>query len=774
LRNFPELVTLPQEIENWQSLKKIYFRDCFKNRKAMSFEDELFHEDKAIELPATLSGLKNLEVFDISFCPVSNLNPLASLDKLREVEVCQAQLTDISALKNLKSLEKLDLSDSYEIDSLECLSELTELTFLDISETKIKSLEPLKNLTKLEYLNVKNSSLDKSKAKLKDALQPLYCLENLKELKAKHLSKEEWVNRDWGQDQKERLTPEKILDVLKNETSSLPELEGALNSIGDMESLFGVSRYDVDDGTLEIDILDRVVTSRIQELSEETLRKLLSVSFADTGMGDSYKVTVLVIEEIIHRKDITGQNQVVKAFMGCTEYYDAGHRYYCSTVQDQLIDTLFPAFELEPLASLMLQVGDGLLHPEWGDDMASLFPALFAQMGGSEYEEKVIDRLRSFILENCENEETLGVLDGILKEELSSDNRAAVEEIKNTAAIIVAGLAGESLDAFQALLQGVGKTIPLEIFVHFDLSEGLGKIDFNELSSELVGDLFNQIISLKNGQAPSQIVKLFFTVDRSGLDERIASLATGEEKKKETLMSFLKKAVSREEESYIDKEAYEAFAQKNLNFLLGKSEEDVQKELAEKEAARQKQEAEEKEKALLKEAFSECLGSGDNDAFINQSLQVIEGSKTPVDYAFLLANYTTKLLINSLQRGNFAAAKGVVVHFAEKLLPLAGESRKQDDVASNALVLAILSKDKEVESLVFTKLLPPDLIAEEVSNEVLAFNLACYYAINSNKERLLPIVKRSLILGKSPDQYKSDTDFQAFWEDEDFLAVLES
>jgi hypothetical protein len=71
-------------------------------------------------------------------------------------------LTDYSALdaklKQVSQKQRLDISGIREIITLEPLSELSDLTWLDVSETSIEDLSPVRNLNKLEVLRA-NSTL---------------------------------------------------------------------------------------------------------------------------------------------------------------------------------------------------------------------------------------------------------------------------------------------------------------------------------------------------------------------------------------------------------------------------------------------------------------------------------------------------------------------------------------------------------------------------------------------------------------------------------------
>ena len=66
------------------------------------------------------------------------------------------------------------------------------------------------------------------------------------------------------------------------------------------------------------------------------------------------------------------------------------------------------------------------------------------------------------------------------------------------------------------------------------------------------------------------------------------------------------------------------------------------------------------------------------------------------------------------------------------------------------------------------------LVPDNVTWDILAFNLACKYARESDREHTLRFTKRALELGKSPDQFLSDTDFEEFVDDREFVAILDA
>ena len=91
-------------------------------------------------------------------------------DSTTLAELNTSALTDFSELdaklKLVTQKQRVDISGIREIISLEPLSELSELTWLDISETSIEDLSPIRNLNKLKVLRA-NSTLIEDLSALK-------------------------------------------------------------------------------------------------------------------------------------------------------------------------------------------------------------------------------------------------------------------------------------------------------------------------------------------------------------------------------------------------------------------------------------------------------------------------------------------------------------------------------------------------------------------------------------------------------------------------------
>jgi len=172
------------------------------------------------------------------------------------------------------------------------------------------------------------------------------------------------------------------------------------------------------------------------------------------------------------------------------------------------------------------------------------------------------------------------------------------------------------------------------------------------------------------------------------------------------------------------------------------------------------------------EAEFEKAKEGDIDEYIEYSEALV---KEDIDVKFVsntLANYTTKLLLKCLQDGDFEKAEQVLDSYLDKLLPIIGVTEKDSDVASFGIVFAVMSKKQEIGRKVLDSILGADFSMGSLDNEVLLFNMSCYYAVNREKQSLLAAIKQALIKGKKPEQFTSDKDFEFYWKDQDFIALM--
>lgn len=98
----------------------------------------------------------------------------------------------------------------------------------------------------------------------------------------------------------------------------------------------------------------------------------------------------------------------------------------------------------------------------------------------------------------------------------------------------------------------------------------------------------------------------------------------------------------------------------------------------------------------------------------------------------------------------------------------------QGVIASQTLAFAIhMPEHRDLLNAVMTQLLAPPFDVQQQRNGTLAYNLACYHAVQGDKPRLLQAASAARRLGKPQAQFMSDTDFERYWQDADFLQALQ-
>ncbi len=181
------------------------------------------------------------------------------------------------------------------------------------------------------------------------------------------------------------------------------------------------------------------------------------------------------------------------------------------------------------------------------------------------------------------------------------------------------------------------------------------------------------------------------------------------------------------------------------------------------------------EKDVMKIEYENALKNQDAiEDFFKVTKEIALTSPYVKRYAYHFAYYTVKLMINRARAADFKGDESIIYHYVNTLLPYSGKHQKTSDVASNALVVAIMKNNKDIENLVFEKLLGDDFNVETENNEILLFNLSCLYALRQDKESLLQTTRRAIKLGKKAEDFLSDRDLKAYWKDEDFLQALQT
>lgn len=119
-----------------------------------------------------LKHFKNLKYLSLAgIKDFDDLSPVSSVNTLRELNLANTNVSDISFLRPLNNLRTLTISLT-PVQDISVLPELSALTVLDISDTNITDWQPMSHCKKLKELyirNCKNVDIDviSSLAKLK-------------------------------------------------------------------------------------------------------------------------------------------------------------------------------------------------------------------------------------------------------------------------------------------------------------------------------------------------------------------------------------------------------------------------------------------------------------------------------------------------------------------------------------------------------------------------------------------------------------------------------
>ena len=134
-----------------------------------------------------LENAVNLEKLDLNENEISDLSPIAKLNKLTKLSLIRNRISDLQPLSELTNLEYLDLYAN-KIEDISPLAKLTNLKHLDLHNNNdqtgdpvhptisggIKDISVVKNLTKLEMLSLGSNNISD--------IRPIKNLTNIKDL----------------------------------------------------------------------------------------------------------------------------------------------------------------------------------------------------------------------------------------------------------------------------------------------------------------------------------------------------------------------------------------------------------------------------------------------------------------------------------------------------------------------------------------------------------------------------------------------------------------
>jgi len=763
MNSFPEVITqlenlenleisaalpkLPDSLSNLKKLKKLDLSHALNGANmdvAGSFKQKKLYLKP---IPEVIGKLKNVEELNLDICGVFDISPITSLKKLKKLDLQYSALKNCDGFSNFTALEELNLESSYDLKDLEGLKNLP-IKKLNISSNYNKSIAFISSLEQLETLDVDDCDY------IKD-FSPIYSHTNLKELKASNEIVKNWEKREELQKLPAINT---ILEQL--DTEDITKFEESIlylskhvkaNYNDDYNPLAGYFDVETEEEEItEIEILDNAIQKHLKNLSEKTLVTIFEMTFKSVGY-DNFNAALLVLEEIIARKNPDTQKKIIKKFYDACEYYDAGHRYWSCTVHDQLIDYLFPKFTSEALYKLLKKASTDMLNTEGGDSMEILFIPAFQNTT----DEKLHKNLLKVFFKYEEKARTyfgkeyfdtlLQQIKEVASPELEKIIFAKKEENKEQEELILS-LENLTEDNLPRIIEMLGSKIPQKLENEY-LYNIVEAVQENKINEEVLNQVITFLIKKKEN---SYLAKLLQSKYHNTNPEKIISIlnqalttkAFDENEAYNLAGMIITDLAPNKEVLFNDLEIYRNFIVTKCNISIDKI---YNGEIL----------------TLLSKYFNAISNhSSENYTYILEKIKEIF-SKTEAKFSY--SNLYSDIYY--LVRDDENEQCRTVFNY---LCP-----RIKNYSSENILYLNVIAAIKLNDSTYFNAVLKEIQKLEEITQVLLAFNLACGFAHFDRKDEMLFYIKESIRLGKTKQQFLDDTDFEKFWDDADFLKTIE-
>ena len=160
--------------------------------------------------------------------------------------------------------------------------------------------------------------------------------------------------------------------------------------------------------------------------------------------------------------------------------------------------------------------------------------------------------------------------------------------------------------------------------------------------------------------------------------------------------------------------------------------------------------------------------------FFKTTNKILNRTSQPKNYAPIMAFYFSKLILKGVELDNKEFAQTVFSYYLDKIFPATGSDNYKTNIIGNSLALAIRYADISISDRVFTTLLTPGFDVQQIDNALVLYNLACFYAVNHQKSEMLAAIHQGIYHGRDIKKYQEDLDFAGYWNDPDFLRVLQT
>jgi Leucine-rich repeat (LRR) protein len=781
LRCSSQLVGLPASLAALTTLRQLDLQHAL-NKGAMVSRWDDTHTLKA--LPKVLAELVGLERLNLDCCGVVDVAVLRPLVNLRALSLTWSALEHLRDVAALAQLEELSLEHCDRITDFTPLAALGKLRVLNVSDTRPPSLDFIRSLPGLRELYM--DSLD---AKRIDAIY-----ERELELHADDEVMERYQARVAlralppiaeivaALDGPEVTAVEAALDQLAQwvAASSTRDRNAITAALGlaakpvddededdggddddsdDDDDLDDDEDSEDDDGDDEVDEgdddgmmhalpqLDRAIDRHLGALSPLVLARVFGAAFRSTS--DNFAVAARVAHELARRGDAPAQLAMIDAWAFANEYYDAGHREFCGTVQDDLVDAVFPELGGAALARLLSICSDDHLDDEHGDHMVALFaPALERAQDELPL---VVDRLEKYLL---------AVMDHSTGPRQIAALWAALDEVSAPAGRdAIASMRARITDRLAVVERRGAIAARLEARDTATVAAALSELAATppEISSALTSAMWRANHATQLDRESRRALLLWWKAhaQEHGLGEAIARMA-----------SYVPSAALRTDLDILGLPAPE------LGRIVRVG---IERTRADHSAATLD---------ALRELASFFDGLPPHVAASTEAQALIYGAAKHYSLDRFEAGVAALAALDRYEPSSRAAEDhdelaSVVAHFAEAheweplkrfarhLHKLAITGRSLERILAQLVAVTLMDRDPDG-----ARALEP-LIPAEITWDILAYNVACAAAVRGDRAATFTFTERSLVLGKSPDQFLGDSDFVAFHDDAAFVALLD-
>ena len=769
-----EIGGLPSTLPAMTGLRELVLARALNKGAMLSRWDDL---ETMKALPKVLGECTGLEKLVLDHCGVFDARPLRSLTNLRSLSLAWSALTTVEPLAALTELEELSLESCDRLRDLSPLAKLAKLRVLDLDNTRPRSLDFVRALPELRELHIEGCECKRIDAiydreldlHADDEVEERYAaraeLRNLpsiasivEALGARDLAVVERACADlatWAAASSTR-GANALAAALGLRTAEDSDDDDLDDDDDDDEEDDLDDDDDDDDDDLEDDddddgvvraggslpALERALDRFLARLSPTVLARLFGALFSETS--DNFPAALRIANELVSRSDDAAQCILVDGFIAANEYYDAGHREHGYTVHDELIEHVFPLLGGPALAKLLAWCSDDHLD---ADGMEPLFVPAIARTAGPD-REAVLARLGSYLASLAKYRgggERVAAVWAALGDAAHAPD---VEAVRDRLAARVA--AQQRLEELGKQLADAGRA-PAAIAEASALpDEQLGELqqylwstnDLPALPSAARRELLRLWQRLDHEPGTVDALQAFArTVARDELRADLDVLAATGAARGAVVRAAVLRGLARD--CPVD-------AIESLRTLAGEL-----------------------------DGLSPTQGaSGEVQALLYGGAEHFEVEQVKRGLAALssLATYDPP----DRARDKPSALATMVAHLAEcsdfeplqalarDLHKLALTGKSLERVLAQLVAVCLVSGDREGVDAI----LP--LVPTEITWDILAFNLACKYARENDREPTLRFTQRALELGKSPDQFLADTDFESFVSDREFVAILDA